>query len=94
MLWQNSINHIQSNHYLGDIMDEELAKILWEEIKSAGDKLKGKLPDSPRHPQGRNPYAHIAICIKSHFRVSYKDIPDDQYEEVITFIEHLVKNPK
>ena len=75
-------------------MHEELAKILWEEIKTAGDRLKGTLPPSPRHPQGRNPYAHIAICIKSRFGVSYKDIPDNQYDEVISFIEHLVKNPK
>ena len=30
----------------------------------AGDYLVGQLPDHPNHPKGRNPYAHIAICVK------------------------------
>ena len=74
-------------------MHEELAKILWEEIQSAGDRLKGKLPDSPRRPKGRTPYAHIAICIRTRFGASYRDIPDNKYEEVLSFIEYLVNNP-
>ena len=75
-------------------MHEQLAKTLWEEIQRAGDRLQGKLPDSPRHPQGRNPYAHIAICIKSRFGASYRDIPDEKYDQVLSFIEYLVNNPK
>ena len=40
----------------------------------------GQLPDHPNHPKGRNPYAHVAICVKSKFNASYKDIPDEKYE--------------
>ena len=42
---------------------------------------------------GRNAYAHIALSIKEKYGCSYKDIPDDQYEEVILFLENLRKNP-
>ena len=34
-------------------------------IQEAGDYLQGQLPDHPNHPKGRNPYAHVAICIKA-----------------------------
>ena len=43
-------------------------------IQEAGDYLKGQLPDHPNHPKGRNPYAHVALCIKNKFSNSYKDI--------------------
>jgi len=42
------------------------ASKLWKIIQQAGDYLVGQLPDHPNHPKGRNPYAHVAICIKSH----------------------------
>jgi hypothetical protein len=51
------------------------------------------LPDHPNHPKGRNPYAHVAICVKSKFNASYKDIPDEQFDEVIKYIEFLKENP-
>ena len=51
------------------------------------------LPNHPNHPNGRNPYAHVAICIKNKFDSSYKDIPDDKYEEILKYIEFLKKNP-
>ena len=41
----------------------------------------------------RNPYAHVAICVKEKFNDSYKDIPDEKFNEVIKFIEFLKKNP-
>ncbi len=62
-------------------------------IQDAGDKLVGKLPPSRHHPKGRNPYAHVAICIKSKFNASYKDIDDDRFDEVVKYIEFLKKNP-
>jgi len=43
--------------------------------------------------KGRNPYAHVAICIKSKFQMSYKDIDDDKFNEVFQYIEFLKKNP-
>ena len=49
--------------------------------------------DHPNHPKGRNPYAHVAICVKEHFKNSYKDIPDEKFDEVVEYIEFLKQNP-
>ena len=46
------------------LMNKENASKLWKIIQEAGDYLQGQLPDHPNHPKGRNPYAHVAICIK------------------------------
>tara|TARA_Y100000992_G_C20957130_1_gene346359 strand:- start:108 stop:335 length:228 start_codon:yes stop_codon:yes gene_type:complete len=75
-------------------MNKENTSKLWKIIQQAGDHLQGKLPDHPNHPKGRNPYAHVAICIKDKFKVSYKEIPDEKLNEVINFIEFLKNNPK
>ena len=61
-------------------------------IQEAGDYLQGQLPDHPNHPKGRNPYAHVALCVKNKFNNSYKDIGDEKYEEVIQYIKHLKQN--
>ena len=74
-------------------MDSTNTKKLWNEIISAGDYLKGKLPNHPNHPKGRNPYTHIALEIKNKFGMSYKDIPNEKYNEVIDTINYLKKNP-
>ena len=74
-------------------MNKENASKIWKLIQETGDFLKGKLPDHPNHPKGRNPYAHVALCIKEKFNVSYKDIPDEKFEEVLKYIEYLKKNP-
>ena len=74
-------------------MNIENASKLWKIIQEAGDYLVGQLPDHPNHPNGRNPYAHVAICIKSKFNASYKNIPDEQYHEVVKYIEFLKENP-
>ena len=44
--------------------------------------FEGQLPKHPNHPKGRNPYAHVALCVKTKFSLSYKDIPDEKFEEV------------
>ena len=74
-------------------MNEANKKYLWKLIQLTGDSLVNKLPDHPNHPKGRNPYAHIAICVKSKFNASYKDIPDDRLDDVIKYIEFLKENP-
>ena len=48
-------------------MNKENASKLWKMIQEAGDYLAGQLPDHPNHPKGRNPYAHVAICVKEKF---------------------------
>ena len=62
-------------------MNKENASKLWKIIQEAGDYLVGQLPNHPNHPKGRNPYAHVAICIKSKFN------------EVLQYIDFLKKNP-
>ena len=74
-------------------MNEKNRGLLWKMIQEAGLYLVGQLPDHPNHPKGRNPYAHVAICVKSQFKASYKDIPDEQFDEVIKYIEFLKQNP-
>ena len=77
-----------------EYLQKENSVKLWKIIQEAGDYLKGKLPEHPNHPKGRNPYAHIAICIKSKFKKSYKDIEYEKFNEVIDYIEYLKQNPE
>jgi hypothetical protein len=74
-------------------MNKENASKLWKTIQEAGDYLLGQLPDHPNHPKGRNPYAHVAICVKEKFENSYKDIEDEKFQEVVNYIEQLKKSP-
>ena len=74
-------------------MYKENAIKLWKMIQEAGDYLDGQLPDHPNHPKGRNAYAHVAICVKNKFKSSYKEIPDERFNEVTDYIEFLKKNP-
>ena len=74
-------------------MDKINKEKIWRLIQNTGDGLLGKLPDHPNHPNGRNPYAHVAICVKNKFNASYKDIPDDKLNEVLQYIDFLKKNP-
>ena len=74
-------------------MSPENSKELWRIIQEAGDFLKGQLPDHPNHPKDRNPYAHVALCVKNKFNDSYKDIDDDKFNEVVNFINFLKENP-
>ena len=74
-------------------MNKEKARQLWKVIQEAGDYLKNQLPDHPNHPKGRNPYAHVALCVKEKFNASYKDVDDEKYDEVIEYISFLKENP-
>ena len=74
-------------------MTEDNRRKLWKLIVEAGDYLQGQLPDHPNHPKGRNSYAHVAICVRSKFKKSYKDIEDERLQEVIDYIEYLKNNP-
>ena len=74
-------------------MNEDNRRKLWKLIVEAGDYLQGQLPDHRNHPKGRNPYAHVAICVKSKFNLSYKDIEDEKFNEVVNYIEFLKDNP-
>ena len=74
-------------------MNEDNRRKLWVLIQEAGHYLQDQLPDHLNHPKGRNPYAHVAICVKDKFQMSYKNIDDDKFDEVVQYIEFLKKNP-
>ena len=70
-------------------MNKVNASKLWKLIQLTGDELLGKLHDHPNHPKGRNPYAHVALEVKTHFKMTYKDIPDEKFDEVVAYLEFL-----
>ena len=70
-------------------MNDDNRKYLWNLIQSTGDFLLDKLPEHPNHPKGRNPYAHVALKVKTKFGISYKDLPDDKLEEVKRFLNFI-----
>ena len=74
-------------------MNENNRRQLWKLIQVAGDYLQGQLPDHPNHPKGRNPYAHVAICVRSKYGKSYKDIAEEKITEFVIYIDHLKRNP-
>ena len=53
-------------------------KEIWNLITSRGDFLKGRLKHDPRHPLGRNSYAHICSLIISKFGCSYKEVKSNK----------------
>ena len=47
-------------------MNKEIASKLLKIIQETVDYLDRQLPDHPKHPNGRNPYAHIAKLLKTN----------------------------
>jgi hypothetical protein len=74
-------------------MNKENASKLWKLIQEAGDYLQNKLPDNTNHLKGRNPYAHVALCVKEKFGNSYKDIDNNDFKKVEEYIVFLKNNP-
>ena len=70
-------------------MNKDNASKIWKLIQETGDFLKGKLPDHPNHPKGRNPYAHVALKVKVRFGCSYKDIADEKFQEIVDFLDYV-----
>ena len=62
-------------------MNKENASKLWKIIQEAGDYLQGQLPEHPNHPKGRNPYAHVALCVREKFNSNGYKINDDEWED-------------
>ncbi len=75
-------------------MNKENSSEVWKLIQETADSIKGKLFPHPNHPKGRNPYAHVALMVKNHFGMTYKDVPDDKKEEVIKYLNYLRENPE
>ena len=67
-------------------------KIILKRIREAAEKIKGRLPDHLNHPDGRNPYAHIPKVIIDLLGESYKTLPDDKFDDVMTIIDYCEEN--
>jgi len=63
-------------------------------MRAMGDRLKGVLESDVRHPRGRNPYAHVAGCVKERFGCSYGDLPDERVGEVRRYLIELEAEEK
>ena len=74
-------------------MNEVNNKRVLERIREAAKTLEGRLPETYKHPQGRNPYAHIPKDIKHLCAKSYKELPDDALPAVLEIIDHCEKHP-
>ena len=75
------------------ILNKANASRIWRLIQQTGDELLGKLPDHPNHTKGRNPYAHVALEVKTYFKMTYKDIPDEKFNDVVNYLKCLRQNP-
>ena len=74
-------------------MNKENVSKFWKIIQETSFYLQNKLPNSSSHPKGRNPYAHVALCAKDKFGLSYKDIDDNDFKKVEKHIVFLKNNP-
>ena len=63
-------------------------------MRAVGDHLQGVLGSDVRHPRGRNPYAHVAGCVKEKFGCSYGDMPDERVGEVRRYLIELEAKEK
>lgn len=69
-------------------MSPDNRKRLIELVGKTGDDLRGMLPPTIEIPH-RNAYAHIWREIKQKWGVSYKDIDDSLYIDVVNFIHEV-----
>jgi len=63
-------------------------------MRAVGDRLQGVLESDVRHPRGRNPYEHVAGCVKERFGCSYGDLPDERVGEVRRYLIELEAEEK
>jgi hypothetical protein len=75
-------------------LSPELKREVWAEMRAVGDRLQGVLESDVRHPRGRNPYAHVAGCVKEKFGCSYGDMPDERVGEVRRYLIELEADEK
>ena len=68
-------------------------RVIREAIGAAGKSLIGRLPETDRHPDGRNPYAHVSRVIKTLTGKSYIELPDSDLPMVLDIIDRCEKYP-
>ena len=47
----------------------------------------------PKGTRRERCYFTITLCVKEKFGNSYKDIPDEKFQEVVDYINFLKENP-
>jgi hypothetical protein len=62
-------------------------------INEAAIHLDGKLPDSPMHPAGRNPHAHVAAVLKNLLGHSYTECEDNDTQTILDIIRATRNHP-
>jgi len=74
-------------------MNDQNKRVIREAIDEAAEHLKGKLPQTKKHPSGRNPHAHIAQVLKSLLGRSYTECDDDTVSGLLRLIEQIKESP-
>ena len=74
-------------------MNKENASKLWKMIQEAGDYLLGQLPAIQIILKEETPTLMLLYVSKRNLSNSYKDIPDDKFQEVVDYINFLKENP-
>ena len=67
--------------------------IIREAVDVAAQDLEGRLPESPSHPKGRNPHAHVAQVLKALLGRSYTECADESVPKILRIIEEIQKHP-
>jgi hypothetical protein len=74
-------------------MNKQNQKIILKTIRETATQIADLLPETPKHPKGRNAYAHIPNVIASILGSSYKDLDDEYFDSVMMIIKHCEENP-
>jgi hypothetical protein len=74
-------------------MNNDSKHTMKEAINEAAEHLTGKLPQSPKHPAGRNPHAHIAQVLKALLGKSYTECDDHAVPGLLRLIKQIKENP-
>ena len=74
------------------MLSKETTTRIREAVALGGKALDGRLPVKEGFPK-RNPYAHIWREIKQKMGKSYKDCNDEDEEQILDIVRHLVDNP-
>lgn len=74
------------------MLSKETTTRIREAVALGGKALDGRLPDKEGFSK-RNPYAHIWREIKQKMGKTYKECNDDDEEQILDIVRHLVDNP-
>jgi len=74
-------------------VNKENRDVIRMAINEAALELEGKLPESPKHPTGRNPHAHVAMVMKALLGKSYTECDDGSVPSLLRLIKEIKENP-